>query len=339
MAVELRKVSDQVIVITGASSGIGLCTAKLAAARGATVVLCARDEADLRRAVDEIRERGGEAIFAVADVADREAMERVAATAEHEFGRIDTWINDAGVSTYGLLEEVPVADARRLFDTNYWGVVNGSLAALTHLRHDGGALINIGSTVSDRALPLQGHYSASKHAVKGFTDALRMELERSGVPVSVTLIKPGAIDTPYPAHARNYMDVEPRHPTRVYTPDVVAEAILFCAEHPRRDMSAGAGGKLRSVMNRVPRLADRYMKRTMFSGQRDDTRPTRADRQDALWESHPDDAAERGMQPGRVSKRSLYTRASMHPLATLVGVAVVGAGVMMAARSANGRPD
>jgi NADP-dependent 3-hydroxy acid dehydrogenase YdfG len=338
MAIKLKKIGDQVIVITGASSGIGLCTAKLAAERGAKVVLSSRDEDDLRHAVDEIRATGGDVIYCAADVADRDAIERVADAAVREFGRIDTWVNDAGVSVYGLLEDIPVADARRLFDTNYWGVVNGSLAALPHLRQNGGgALINVGSTTSDRAIPLQGHYSASKHAVKGFTDALRMEVEKEGAEISVTLIKPGAIDTPYPEHARNYMDAEPKHPAPVYAPEVVAETILFCAEHPRRDMFAGGGGKLQSVMNRAPRATDKYMERTMFSQQKKTGEPTRSDRQDTLWEPHPDDAAERGTYPGHVAKRSLYTQASMHPIATLLGAAAIGVGLTMAARSRNGR--
>ena len=145
-------------------------------------------------------------------------------------------MNNAGLSIYGPIEEVPVEDARRLFNVNYWGVVHGTLTAVSHLKDHGGAIINLGSVTSDRAIPLQGHYSASKHAVKAFTDALRMELEKEGAPVSLTLIKPGAIDTPFPEHARNYMEAEPKHPAPVYDPSVVADAIIFCAEHARRDL-------------------------------------------------------------------------------------------------------
>src|SRR6188472_3902570 len=121
--------------------------------------------------------------------------------------RIDTWVNNAGVSIYGRLHEVSEADNRRLFDTNFWGVVNGSLVALPLLRREGGALINVGSEVSDAVVPLQGMYSASKHAVKGFTDALRVEVEGiDKAPVSITLIQPTAVDTPFPQRARNYTD-------------------------------------------------------------------------------------------------------------------------------------
>src|SRR5207237_3691332 len=139
---------------------------------------------------------------------------------------------NAGVSVYGKLMDVPLADLRQLFETNFWGVVYGSRVACEYLRMRGGALINIGSTLSDRAIALQGIYSASKHAVKGFTDALRMELEEQGAPVSVTLIQPTSINTPFPRHAKNYMEAEATLPPPVYAPDVVADAILHCAENP-----------------------------------------------------------------------------------------------------------
>src|SRR5215211_1913288 len=184
MRVRLKRIHEQVIVITGASSGIGLATAQMAARRGARVVLTSRDEVDLGKVVEQIRAEGGTATHVTADVANFEAMQRVALTAMREFGAIDTWVNNAGISIYGLIEDVGLMDARRLFETNYWGVVHGTLAALPHLKAKGGALINVGSALSDTGYPLQGHYTASKHAVKGFTDSLRLELERAGAGVS-----------------------------------------------------------------------------------------------------------------------------------------------------------
>jgi len=205
MGVKLKRIEDQVVVITGASSGIGLATAKMAAERGARVVLVARDGDGLASARVEIEGSGGRAITVIADVSVLDDVHEIARRTVDAFGGFDTWVNNAGLSIYGPIEEVPVEDARRLFDVNYWGVVHGSLTAITHLKEHGGAIINLGSITSDRAIPLQGHYSASKHAVKAFTDALRMEVEKEGAPVSLTLIKPGAIDTPFPEHARNYM--------------------------------------------------------------------------------------------------------------------------------------
>ncbi|HEU4564319.1 MAG TPA: SDR family oxidoreductase, partial [Gemmatimonadaceae bacterium] len=301
---------------------------------GARVVLSSRDETDLRAAVDAIRADGGRAMHVVADVGDFDEVRGIADAAIREFGAIDTWVNNAGVSIYGKIVDVPVADARRLFETNYWGVVNGSLVAIPHLREHGGALINIGSTLSDRAIPLQGHYGASKQAVKAFTDTLRMELEKDGIPISVTLVKPGAIDTPYPEHARNYMEMEPKHPPPVYAPEVVARTILTCAERPTRDVYVGAGGKMTAAMDNIPRIGDRYMKATMFDQQKMADRPRPADREDSLWEPHPDDARERGSYPGRVRKSSAYTTAAMHPMATALGLAAVGVGMALAARRA-----
>jgi short-subunit dehydrogenase len=186
-------------------------------------------------------------------------MERLAQTVIDRFGRIDTWVNNAGVSIYGRLDEVSDSDSRKLFDTNFWGVVNGSLAALPHLRKQGGALINVGSEASDAVVPLQGMYSASKHAVKGFTDALRVELgEIDDAPVSITLIQPTAVDTRYPQHAKNYMDSEPKLPTPQIGPEKVAEDILDAAAKPERDVRVGAMSVMNTIAAKVmPSAADR----------------------------------------------------------------------------------
>lgn len=332
MGVKLKRIEDQVVVITGASSGIGLATAKMAAERGARVVLAARDADGLASARVEIEGAGGRAITVISDVAVFEDVRAIARRAIEAFGGFDTWINNAGLSIYGPIEEVPVEDARRLFDVNYWGIVHGSLTAVSHLKDHGGAVINLGSVTSDRAIPLQGHYSASKHAVKAFTDALRMEIEKEGAPVSITLIKPGAIDTPFPEHARNYMEAEPKHPAPVYDPSVVAEAILFCAEHARRDLIVGGGGKMTAAMHNAPRVADRYMRATMFQGQKA-KRPSRRKREDSLYEPQGG-GRERGNYPGTVRQRSFYTISSMHRVATMLSAAAVGAGVVLATRRA-----
>src|SRR4051812_25223061 len=285
MDVKLKKLSEQVFVITGASSGIGLVTAREAARRGAKLVVAARAEDALRQLVEEINSKGGEAVYVAADVGNHSEVRRIAETALERFGRIDTWVNNAGVSIYGKIVDTPVEDMRRLFETDFWGVVHGSLAAVEHLRQRGGALINVGSTVSDRAIPLQGVYSSSKHAVKGFTDALRMELEEEGAPVSVTLIKPGAIDTQFTKHAKNLLDKEPALPPPVYAPEAVAEAILHCAETPVRDVFVGFGGKALGMMEKyTPRLGDKVMETFMFDAQKKDE-PAGADRERGLYEA------------------------------------------------------
>jgi NAD(P)-dependent dehydrogenase (short-subunit alcohol dehydrogenase family) len=230
MKVRLKRLEDQVLVITGGTSGIGLTTARRAAARGARLVITSRDQEDLEDAVADIERRGGRALPVVADVADPSQVEEVARLAVRTFGRIDTWVNNAGMSLYGRLMEAPIEDMRRVFEINFWGTVYGSRAAVPYLRRQGGALINVGSVnlgsvLSDRPVP---RYSASKHAVKGFTDALRVELEQEGAPVSVTLIRPSSVAMPAP----------------VYDPEVVAEAILTAAERPVREVTVGAAGRL-----------------------------------------------------------------------------------------------
>jgi short-subunit dehydrogenase len=268
MKPRLLPIEEQVIVITGASSGIGLATAREAARAGAAVVMCARNSDALHAAASELEREGARADAIVADVARLEDVERVAMQALRRFGRIDTWVNNAGVTIYGRLADVPLADQRRLFDVNFWGVVHGSHVAVRHMGERGGALINVGSTLSERAVPLQGMYSATKHAVKGYTDALRMELERDDIPISVSLIKPGSIDTMYELHGKSYLHSRPQNPPPYYTPQVVARAILHCAEHPTRELYAGGGGKALAVLGRLaPRLTDRIMERTMFRAQ------------------------------------------------------------------------
>ena len=279
----LKPLGEQVIVITGASSGIGLATAQTAAQAGAALVLAARSEARLAEIADAINEEGGNAIHVVADVGRFEDVRRIADAAIERYGRIDTWINDAGVAIYGRLDEVSDADSRRLFDTNFWGVVYGSLVALPHLRRNGGALINLGSEVSEAVIPLQGMYSASKHAVKGFTDALRIEVEDlDKASVAVTLIQPTAVNTPYPQHARNYMDKEPKLPTPQINPQRVANAILRAATEPTRDVKVGIMSKINTAMAKIaPSLGEKIAAR-MASRQQYDQPPSR-DPEGALW--------------------------------------------------------
>ena len=267
-----KPIERQVIVITGASSGIGLATALTAAEKGATVVMLARSEQTLGEIAEEIRASGGHALALTVDVGDADAVAEAVDRIVAEFGRIDTWVNNAGVSIYGSLDEIGLEDARRLFDTNFWGVVHGSLAALPHLRRENGALINVGSEVSEAVVPLQGMYTASKHAVKGFTDALRVEVEnvdRSGM--SVVLIQPTAVNTPFPEHARNYMSREPKLPDPQIDPAQVAAAIIEAAQSGGRDIKVGSMARLNVMASRLmPRVADRLSARQVDKQQLDE---------------------------------------------------------------------
>jgi short-subunit dehydrogenase len=331
MTIRLLPLHEQVIVITGASSGIGLVTAKQAAARGARVVLVARNTRDLERAVDEIRQSGGRAIHVAADVSEQAEVAHIADAALQEFGRIDTWVNNAAVSMYGRITQLSVDDMRRQMDVNYWGQVYGSIVAVQHLRARGGALINVGSALCDRAIPLQGNYCAAKHALKAFTDALRMELEEEGVPISVTLVKPASIDTPFFDKARTYLGVEPQPVPPVYAPEVAAEVILAAAERPIRELIAGGSGAKLSAARFAPRLADLYMERWTFDSQMTD-KPVDG-RPDNLYEPVPDDGGARGQNwTGHTRESSVYTKAFLRPYAALAVCAGLTLGLAIAPR-------
>jgi short-subunit dehydrogenase len=338
MSKRFKPLEEQVVVVTGASSGIGLATAEMAAERGARVVLVARSEDKLRTVEARLKARGLEALAVVADVSRPDEVEAAAHAAAEAFGGIDTWVSNAAESVYGRVEEVSLSDVHRLFEVNYFGVVNGAKAALPRLRHRGaGVLIHVGSVVSDAVMPLLGHYAATKHAVKAFTDALRMELEREGAPIAVCLVKPGSINTPFTQHSKSYLEREPDWAPPVYAPEVVARAILACAERPRRDVVVGGAARLMSAAARHGRLADAAFGPAGHTQQMKDRPSHRGD--GALYAPIRGEAPTRyGDYEGHVLQHSTTTAASMHPWrTTLLGAAALGAGLGLAALLGNER--
>ncbi|MBV9510800.1 MAG: SDR family NAD(P)-dependent oxidoreductase, partial [Caulobacteraceae bacterium] len=324
---------------TGATSGIGLSVARAAAAQGASLVLVARNEAALKAVCETLAAKGAACAYMVADVGVKEQVDAVAAFAAAEFGGFDTWVNNAGVSIIGSVCDTPVADQRRLFDTNYWGVVYGSLAAVAHFRtrEGGGAVINLGSPLGDVSAPMQGVYSASKHAVKAFSAALRLEAAAQRWPVSVTLIKPQAVDTPYAAHALNLTGAALKAPAQIYATPLVADAILYAAAHPVRELSVGdAGGPLLSLVAALcPWLARRMVAATTPSLNR--KQAAKADAPEANLHHPARDLSERTFYAG-VHETSLVSTAQMRPKTALTALALlaglgVGAAVRLGLRS------
>jgi len=324
MNVKLKPLEEQTIVITGGSSGIGLATAKMASGRGANVVIVSRDEKGLERICEELRGEGGKADYVVADVGEREQLRAAVETVIERHGGFDTWVNNAGVGAYAKLEELSDEDHERMFKTNYWGVVYGSTEALKHLKGRGGALINTGSISSEMPAPILSAYTASKFAVKGFTDSLRLELMHDKAPVSVTLIQPSGIHTPFGNHARNYMDAASKVPPPVYAPEVVAEAICHAAEHPTRDLIIGGAGKAMTAASRLfPNLTDKLFSRLFFVTARDEDRAPRQHRGGFAKAGSSGELY--GDQDDYMVKGSLYTAWRTRPLRTLATAAAVGA--------------
>ena len=316
-----KKLSEQVVVITGASSGIGLCTAKKAVEQGAKVVLVARNEEALQEICDELNEDGNHAIYVVADVGDEKAVQGIADKAIEAFGGFDTWVNDAGVVVYSELTDLPTEDHQRIFQTNYWGVVFGSQVAQAHFKHrdGGGVIINVASINSQMPVPILGAYSASKAAVKAYSDILRMELSREKAPVAVTVVMPSGIATPISKHGLTHTGDEGKVMPPLYDPTLVADAILTAAQKKVRDVTVGEAGKLNTMAwTAFPSAMGKFLGFALPKAQSTGEPPSEGDNLHTAGEDG--DIYLGGERHGiRVSP---YTKARLHPgLAFGIGVA------------------
>ncbi len=237
----MKPIGEQVIVITGGSSGIGRATAGEAARQGARVAIVARGQEALAATENEIRSAGGDILAFPCDVSDATQVDEVADRVVAAWGGIDTWVNAAAVSVYGEFMEIPEAEFRRVIEIDVLGVANGMRAAIGRMRSAAaaGTIVNVSSGLGDRAVPLQSAYCAAKHAVNGLSEAVRTELEHDGLPIRVSVIKPASIDTPFFHHAKSRMDAAPKPMPPVYDPSLVAAAILYAAIHPVRELPVG----------------------------------------------------------------------------------------------------
>lgn len=258
---KLKPIDEQVVVLFGASSGIGRETAMQFAERGAKVVVAARRGDALESLAQDIRMRGGICAPVVAEVTDFAQVKAVADDAARRFGRIDTWVHLASVSVYASFQDTDPEEFKQIVDVNLTGAAYGAKAALPYLKESGGSLIMISSIEAVQAIPFHSAYAASKHGVRAMTEVIRMELEAEGAQVNVTNVMPASINTPFFDVAKTKLGVKPRGVPPVYEPDVVARAILYAATHPVRDIAAGGAGKSFILLKRIsPWLADQTMK-------------------------------------------------------------------------------
>ncbi|MBD3884681.1 SDR family oxidoreductase [Phormidium tenue FACHB-886] len=262
----LKSIDQQVIVILGASSGIGRETALQFAKRGAKLIVAARNEAGLGTLIEEIARLGGTATHVVADTSSFEQVKAVADKAVQLYGRLDTWVHTAAVNLYATFEQTTPEEFNRIMDVNLMGQVYGAMAALPYLKREGqGALIHISSVEARRSLPYHSAYAAAKHGIDGFLDALRVELMHDHIPISVTNIMPASINTPLFNKSRTKIGVKPQGLPPIYQPDSVAEAILYAAEHPTREIVVGGAGQAMLFLQKIsPSLMDAVLNQIGF---------------------------------------------------------------------------
>lgn len=326
----------RVIVITGASAGVGRATARAFAAEGAHIALIARGEEGLAAAKRDVELLGGRALVVPADVADADAVEAAAEAAEREFGPIDVWVNVAMVTVLSPVAKMKPDEYKRVIEVNYLGYVYGTLAALKRmLPRDRGRIIQVGSALAYRGIPLQSAYCASKHAINGFMDSLRSELLHAGSRVNVCMLQMPGMNTPQFDWARSRMPNQAQPVPPIYQPEVAAKAIVFASHHDRREIYVGAPTVATIIGNKLlPGLMDRYLARTCIEGQQTDT-PRDPDQPDNLFQPVPGDHGAHGRFDSRAHAFSpqLWTDEHRVPIALgLLGLLAAGIGVVRAAR-------
>ena len=302
----------KVVVITGATSGVGRATARLFAERACSIGLLARGQDGLSATVAEIEDMGGRALAIPTDVADAEQVEEAAAKVEAEFGDIDVWINNAMTSVFAPFWQVGADEFKRVTDVTYLGVVNGTRAALTRMMpRNHGAIVQVGSALAYRGIPLQSAYCGSKHAIQGFTESLRCELMHDRSKVHVTMVQLPALNTPQFTVVMSRLPHKAQPVPPIYQPEVAARAIVWAADHPYRHESWVGGTTAATILaNEVaPGLLDRYLALTGVKGQQTDE-PEDPNRRHNLWEPVPGDHGAHGDFDDRAHARSLESRLS-----------------------------
>jgi NADP-dependent 3-hydroxy acid dehydrogenase YdfG len=318
-----KRLDQMVVVVTGASSGIGRAICRAFASEGAKVALVARGREGLEGAAREVEAAGGTSLVLPLDLADASAVSRAAARVVDAWGRIDVWVNDAMVSVFAPARHVTPHEFRRVMDVNYLGTVHGTLAALEHMRErDEGTIVQIGSALAYRSIPLQSAYCASKAAVRAFTDSLRSELWHEESGIELCMLQLPAVNTPQFDVVRNKLGKHARPVAPTYQPEVIARAVLYAVQHPCREMWIGHSTIKAIVGQRlIPGLLDRYLAKHAWNGQVTDELPrTRRDNLDAPL---PGDRGTHGAFDSEARSESVQLWARTHPLAVALLVGFV----------------
>jgi short-subunit dehydrogenase len=330
---------SEIIAVTGASGGVGRAVAHAFARRGARVALLARGEPALRDAAAEVRDLGGEALVLPTDVADHEQVEAAAARVEETWGPMDVWVNDAMATVFAPVADTTPQEFRRATEVTYLGTVHGTMAALERMRsRDHGVIVQVGSALSYRAIPLQAAYCGSKFAIRGFTDTLRTELRHEHSHVRITMVQLPAVNTTQFSWCRSRLPDHPQPVAPIYQPEIPAEAVYWAAHHRRRELWVGYS-TVQAIVGAAlaPGLADRYLARTAFSSQQVANAPIDPNRPDNLFEPRPQLAATHGIFDAQAKRRSPQLWMSTHRSALAAGTALAAAAGAVAGRMASGR--
>src|SRR5256886_2133417 len=327
------KEKAKVVMITGASAGVGRATVRAFAQRGACVGLIARGTDGLEAARVDVEKLGGKALIFPVDVADAERIEEAAARVEEAFGPIDIWVNNAMVSVFSPVKEMTAEEFHRVTEVTYLGVVYGTLTALKRmLPRDRGSIVQVGSALAYRGIPLQAAYCGAKHAIQGFTESLRCELLHDGSHVHVSMVQLPAMNTPQFDWVKSRLPRQPQPVPPIYAPEIAADAIVWAASQRRREMSVGGPTVVAIWGNKIAAgLADRYLARTGYDSQQTD-QPADPNRPDNLWQPLPGDHGPHGRFADRTTHRSPQTWINERLYPALAMIAAGGAALLWGAR-------
>ena len=321
-----KKIPGKVVAITGGSAGVGRAAARAFAKEGAAVGVIARGGERLEATRAELAALGSRATAVQADVAHADEVERAATRIEEELGPIDVWVNNAMTTVFAPVHDTTPDEFRRATEVTYLGSVWGTMAALRRMRpRDAGTIVQVGSALAYRGIPLQGAYCGSKHALQGFLESLRTELEHEGSNVRVTMVQLPALNTPQFTWSRAKLPRQPQPVPPIYEPEVAAEAIVWAASHPRRELMVG-WATVRAILGNAvaPGLADRYLAKTGYDAQQAE-QPLAPDRPDNLFEPAPGNQEAHGPYGDRSRKRSIQLELSKHRISLLAGLSGMSA--------------